>query len=135
MRSPTRQIPGTPSPGPIKITPPTSATITSDSSPGVGQSEHPDPLTDARQVVLRHGDAVARWHRADDQFSTASRELLKALADPTVDEDELTDLRMGVWVALQQYHRLEDELVPLEVALDEALLVLAETSLQTRAAA
>jgi hypothetical protein len=30
---------------------------------------------------------------------------------------------------------MEDELVPLEVALDEALLVLAETSLQTRAAA
>jgi hypothetical protein len=42
---------------------------------------------------------------------------------------------MGVWVALQQYHRMEDELVPLEVALDEALLVLAEASLQTRAAA
>jgi hypothetical protein len=100
-----------------------------------GAGERPDELTDARLVVLRHGDAVRRWHRADDQFSTASRELLKALADPTVDADELTDLRMGVWVALQQYHRLEDELVPLEVALDEALLVLAETSLQTRAAA
>lgn len=135
MTAPTRQIPGTPSPGPIKITPPTSATITSDPTRSVGRSEGLDELTSARQVVLRHGDAVARWQRADHQLSAASRELLKALADPTVDADEITDLRMGVWVALQQYQRMEDELVPMEMALNAALLVLAETSLQTRAAA
>lgn len=93
-----------------------------------------DPLTAARRVVLERGDAIRRWHRADSEFSTASNALLKALADG-VDGDELVDLRMRVWVGLQQFHRIEGELVPLDVALDEALLVLAAVASPARKAA
>ena len=85
-----------------------------------------DPLEAARAAVLRRGDAVARWHRADAEFSDASSALLDALADPASEPDEITDLRMAVWVRLQHYNRISDELIPLQEALDEALLVLSE---------
>lgn len=85
-----------------------------------------DPYEDARAAVLRRGEALRRWHRVDAEFSDASQELLDALADPFFDPEELVDLRMAVWVKLQLYNRVSDELVPLEAALDEALLVLAD---------
>jgi hypothetical protein len=60
-----------------------------------------DAVTEARRVVLRRGDALVAYERADRRFADAARHLWDNLDD--LAGDALTDARLAVWVACQAW--------------------------------